>query len=85
MATREQKKNQKQIPCTSSERIISLDLNITQLFAFRAWVHCSVVCSIVLLANPARRYERCMAPGKKNNGKGGGSLLQALHFPFFLS
>ena len=26
---------------------------------FRAMVHCCVVCSIVSLANPVRRYERC--------------------------
>ena len=82
------KGTEKTIPCTSSEPIISLDLNITQLFAFRTRVYCSVVCSIIFLANPARRYERCMAPGKKtkkNNGKEGVSLLQVLHSPFFLS
>ena len=35
---------------------------LLSFIAFRARVHCFVVCSNVFLANLVRRYERCMAP-----------------------
>ena len=46
----------------SSELIIHWSWISSSSIIFREKVHCSVVCSTVFLANPVRRYERCVAP-----------------------